>query len=56
MPAYLKDIPLHGHVELGEVDPDIDDRWRPHLLALAVHLHQVSVLVLVPQVNLNEKS
>ena len=52
----LQNVPLHGHVELGEVDPDIDDRWRPHLLALAVHLHQVSVLVLVPQVNLNEKS
>ena len=52
MPAYLKDIPLHGHVELGQVDPDVNDgRWE--LVRLGVgEGHLVSLLVFVPQINL----
>ena len=49
---HLEDVPLDRHVELGEVDPDVNDGGRANLLGLGVDLDHIPVLVLVPQVDL----
>ena len=49
--GHLEDVPLHRHVELRQVDADVDD-GRGADLVILVHLDQVSILVFMSEVNL----